>query len=150
VEWNSLIDDHLIHGRAMTNRPLPSSRPSRVLRAAVVVAVVVAWALRLAGVRRVVVEGTSMLPTLAPGDRLLIRRVARPAPGDLVALADPRLPARLLVKRVAVVDGDRVALRGDNPARSTDSRVFGTVPMTSLRGRVVRRYAPAGRRGRVD
>jgi len=120
-----------------------------VLRAAAVLGALITGAVHLSGVRRVVVEGTSMLPTLAPGDRLVLVRCARPAPGDLVAVPDPRDPARVLVKRVAAVDGDRVELRGDNPARSTDSRAFGSVPVAALRGRVVRRYAPAGRRGRV-
>jgi nickel-type superoxide dismutase maturation protease len=129
---------------------LPRAALGRALRAAAVLGSVAAGALALAGARRVVVEGTSMLPTLAPGDRLLVVRSPRPAPGDLVAVPDPRDRSRLLVKRVAVVDGDRVELCGDNPARSTDSRSFGAVPVSALRGRVVRRYAPAGRRGPVS
>ncbi len=121
----------------------------RVLRAVVLAGVVVAGALRLGLVRRVVVEGPSMLPTLAPGDRLLVVRVRRPAVGDVVALSDPRHPRRLLVKRVVSVGHDTVDVRGDNAAWSTDSASFGPVPIRSVRGRVVRRYAPAGHRGPV-
>ncbi len=91
-----------------------------------------------------------MLPTLAPGDRLLVVRTRRPLVGDLVAVPDPRSPRRLLVKRVAARHGGLLELRGENPARSTDSRDFGLVPPGAVWGRVVRRYAPAGRAGRVS
>ena len=42
-----------------------------------------------------------MLPDLAAGDRLLVRRTQRPRRGDVVALRDPRDTGRVLVKRVA-------------------------------------------------
>ena len=49
------------------------------------------------------------------------------------------------MKRVAGVSGGVLDLRGDNSSASTDSRTFGLVPVRSLRGRVVYRYAPAER-----
>jgi type IV secretory pathway protease TraF len=55
----------------------------------------------------------------------------------------------VLVKRIAAVLGDEVALRGDNPGASTDSRHFGAVPTRSVLGRVARRYAPSWRAGAV-
>jgi nickel-type superoxide dismutase maturation protease len=94
-------------------------------------------------VRRVVVEGESMRPALRPGDRLLVLRLGRRLRvGDVIALRDPRLPERVLVKRVAEVraDGGLVVL-GDNPAASTDSRVFGPVPRHLVLGRCVWRHA---------
>lgn len=100
-------------------------------------------------VRRVVVEGESMLPTLEPGDRLLVVRTRHPRVGDLVAVPDPRDPARLLVKRVARRSHGMLELQGDNAPSSTDSRVFGPLPPGAVWGRVVRRYAPAGRAGPV-
>jgi len=100
------------------------------------------------GLRRIVVEGDSMRPTLEPGDRLLLVPCRRPSVGDLVAVPDPR-SGRLLVKRVRAVDGLSVEVVGDNPAASTDSRAFGPVPRRVLRGRVVRRYHPRGRSGPV-
>src|SRR5579872_7127102 len=39
--------------------------------------------------RRVVVEGRSMEPTLAPGDRLLVTRTTHPRAGDVVRRAIP-------------------------------------------------------------
>ena len=107
-------------------------------------------------VRRVVVRGGSMAPTLLDGDRLLVvsppwRAPARTVVGDVVAVPDPRDPGRVLVKRVASVDrsAGTVQVLGDAPDASTDSRDFGPVPLTSLLGRVVHRYGPPGRTGPV-
>ncbi|MGH9127234.1 MAG: S26 family signal peptidase [Acidimicrobiales bacterium] len=101
-------------------------------------------------VSRVAVEGDSMQPALAPGDRLLV--VAWPVvrPGDVVAVEDPR-GGRLLVKRVTAVDRRRrlVSVEGDNREASTDSRVFGPVPNAAIAGKAVYRYAPRPRAGPV-
>ena len=110
---------------------------------------------RLPRARRVVVEGESMLPTLVPGDRLLVvlgggRHRPPPEVGDLVVTADPRDGARVVVKRVAAVDALTAELVGDNPEASTDSRVFGRVSVSALQGRAVYRYAPAGRAGWLE
>ncbi len=112
-----------------------------------------AMAVFLRRIERVEVAGDSMLPTLDPGDRLVVLRGRRPRPGDLVTVPDPRLPDRIVVKRVERVDcdtalGDMVVVRGDNPDASTDSRSFGPVPAASIGGRVVYRYLPVERRGR--
>lgn len=115
--------------------------------AAAVAALAVAAAAAAARPRRVVVRGTSMAPTLEPGDRLVVVRVPKLRPGQVVALRDPRRPDRLLVKRVAGLEGDRVVVWGDNPAESTDSREFGPVGRASVLGAVVHRYGPAGRAG---
>lgn len=113
-----------------------------------------AWLARR--VSRVEVDGDSMRPTLLPGDRLIVVRGRRPRAGDLVTMPDPRDPRRVVVKRVARIDGpvdgpvgrrQTVVVRGDNPGVSTDSRTFGPVPAGSIRGRVVYRYFPDDRRG---
>ena len=97
----------------------------------------------------VLVRGTSMAPALLPGDRLIAVRADRPPRvGDVVLAPDPRWPERELVKRVAAVDGSRIRVRGDNPA-STDSRTFGDVAAEGVRWRIVGRYWPLGRIGRV-
>ena len=54
-----------------------------------------------------------------------------------------------MVKRAVAVGGDGVLLLGDNPDQSTDSRHFGRVPVTSVRGKAVYRYAPPARAGRL-
>jgi len=101
-------------------------------------------------VPRVAVEGDSMQPTLAAGDRLLLLRWPVVRPGDLVAVRDPR-DGRLLVKRVTAVDRGRrhVTVEGDNREASTDSRVFGPVPNAAIAGKAVYRYAPSARAGPV-
>jgi inner membrane protease subunit 1 len=105
---------------------------------------------------RVAVDGNSMEPTLLDGDRLLVLSrswgpPARLAVGDIVAVPDPRLTGRVLVKRVASIDrAERtVVVLGDAPDASTDSRHFGPVPVASVLGRVIHRYGPPGRSGPV-
>ena len=104
-------------------------------------------------VRRVAVQGDSMRPGLEAGDRRLVVGFPRPRPrpGDVVAVVDPRDGARVMVKRVASVDsGDgRVTVVGDNPDASTDSRTFGPVDPRLVLGRVIYRYLPEERRGRL-
>ena len=95
--------------------------------------------------RRLVVQGDSMMPTLADGDRLLVRRTRRVRVGDLAVVPDPREHTRLVVKRVAAVHPGSVTVVGDNLGASTDSRTFGPVALSQVAGKVVRRYGPAGR-----
>ncbi len=100
-------------------------------------------------IRRVEVAGDSMLPALRPGDRLLVVRRRRIRPGDVVAVTDPGLASRTLVKRVAGAGPAGITVLGDNAAASTDSRTLGPVPPSAIRGRVFYRYFPASRRGRL-
>ena len=100
-------------------------------------------------VRRVEVVGDSMLPTLRPGDRLLVLRPAPARPGDVVAVTDPRLATRTMVKRVAARGPEGVTVLGDNAIGSTDSRQLGPLAPAAIRGRAFYRYFPSDRRGRV-
>jgi len=100
--------------------------------------------------RRVAVAGSSMEPALRDGDWLLalpLRRV--PRVGEVVLARDPRVPERLLLKRVAAVGDGGCTLLGDHPEASTDSRQFGPVPLGDVVARAVFRYAPLGRLGKV-
>ena len=90
-----------------------------------------------------------MAPTLAAGDRVLIVPCRRLRIGHVVALRDPRLPGRVVVKRIVSVTHRDVEVAGDNPGRSTDSRTFGPVPKSLVVGRVRYRYGPPGRVGRI-
>jgi len=94
------------------------------------------------------VRGRSMATSLVPGDRLLVARLPARV-GDLVLARDPREPRRELIKRVAAIDARGVLLRGDNPAASTDARTFGALPAGAIAWRVVGRYWPPDRIGRV-
>jgi nickel-type superoxide dismutase maturation protease len=95
------------------------------------------------------VRGRSMAPTLLPGDRLLIARLA-PRVGDVVVAADPRDSRRELIKRVARTDASGVHLSGDNRAFSTDTRAFGALPRDAVTMRAVFRYWPRSRIGRIS
>ena len=93
-----------------------------------------------------------MVPTLLPGDRVLVWRGLGPLRppirmGDLVAVVDPRDSDRVMVKRVTGRAGRDVIVGGDNEAASTDSRHFGPVSAAAIRGRVIYRYFPEERRG---
>jgi nickel-type superoxide dismutase maturation protease len=91
---------------------------------------------------RVVVEGPSMLPELAPGDRLIALRTPVLERGDLVAVRDPEERERILVKRVRRLHATTVEVVGDNAAASRDSRQFGPVARSDVLGRIVYRYHP--------
>jgi len=120
------------------------------------------------------VRGASMEPTLRHGDRVLVRRVREGGvrTGDIVVVerfGSDDQPRRVwVVKRAAAVAGDPVpgsvahaagvapgtavptgslVVLGDNPAHSTDSRVWGYLPTDRLLG-VVRRRMGAGERDR--
>jgi nickel-type superoxide dismutase maturation protease len=101
------------------------------------------------------VQGGSMAPTLLPGEWLIVERRSfsrrPPRVGEVVLAVDPREPDRELIKRVASVDTTTgtVELRGDAPDASTDSRAFGELPLTAIQWRVVARYWPARRWGRI-
>ena len=95
------------------------------------------------------VRGRSMLPTLRPGDRLLVARIGRPRPADVVLATDPRDQRREMIKRVAGIDASGVHLRGDNPAASTDARAFGAVSAARIQWRAVLRYWPPDRIGPI-
>ena len=138
-----------------------------------VLAILSVWALAWAVTRWVAVpfavDGTSMSPTLRDGDRVLVLIASlshdEPAVGDVVLLLGPG--DEYLVKRVAPrealgpqppapalardspLEPDYVVL-GDNPAASRDSRSFGPVPRHRIRGRLLWRYWPPSRIGRIE
>jgi signal peptidase I len=143
-----------------------------VTRALIVIAcligAVIAAAVFLLDARTFKLTAASMEPTLhcarpAPlcrastADRVLALKyvLVSPARGDLVVFHAPLearaacglAPGAVLIKRITRVVNGRYFLRGDNPRASCDSRVWGTIPRSSLIGRVVATYWPPGRVG---
>jgi nickel-type superoxide dismutase maturation protease len=97
-------------------------------------------------VRRVMIQGPSMVPTLAPGEVVTaVHRWRRVRVGDVVVVRDPRVPTRWIVKRCVARRGRLLDLRGDNAAASTDSRDFGLVDVGEVRYVVVGSPTPAPR-----
>lgn len=106
---------------------------------------------------RVEIVGSSMRPTLEPGEWALAVAVASYRRGEVVVLEHPERPGFELVKRIIavpgdlapdgrVLDADRFWLEGDSADASTDSRTFGTVARANLVGRVRLVYHPFERR----
>lgn len=92
------------------------------------------------------VTGRSMRPTLAEGDRLLVRwGVPAAAPGRLVVV---RLPGGrpVSVKRLVRREPEGWWVERDNPAEGVDSWAVGAVPPEDLLGVVVARVWPWWRR----
>ena len=89
--------------------------------------------------RAVLVEGPSMLPTLQPGDCLVVRRPRRVRAGSVVVARFPAQPELLVVKRAVRPDGDLWWVEGDNPAVTDDSRRYGPAEVLGV---VVWRYWP--------
>lgn len=83
-------------------------------------------------VRRVLVRGPSMAPTLADGDVVLAGFHRRPARGDVVLVRFAGRPGRLSVKRAAHPDGTGWHVLGDFAEASTDSRTLGPAQVVAV------------------
>ena len=90
-----------------------------------------------------IVRGDSMRPTLAPGDRLLVRHRRPPRPGRIVVarFAD----GTVAVKRAVEQRPGGWWLLSDNAADGVDSRHRGVVPDDDVVGVVVARSWPRPR-----
>ena len=87
------------------------------------------------------IEGDSMSPTLQAGQVVLAlsSRWVRVRPGRIVAFERGRT---LFIKRALTQESDGWFVVGDQPARSTDSRRFGPVPVSAIRAVAVIRLRP--------
>jgi nickel-type superoxide dismutase maturation protease len=106
---------------------------------------------------RVEIAGSSMEPSLRPGDWALAVPARRLRPGNVVVVQHPLRPGLEIVKRIVAGPGDvapdgRVLtaaqwwVEGDDSAASTDSRQFGPVHRESIRAVIRAIYWPADRR----
>jgi phage repressor protein C with HTH and peptisase S24 domain len=83
-----------------------------------------------------IIEGLSMLPSYAPGERVVVKYNAQFAEGDVV-LVD--FETRVDIKRVKKVELDQVFIEGDNQAVSVDSRQYGSVKRDRVIAKVIYR-----------
>jgi nickel-type superoxide dismutase maturation protease len=96
---------------------------------------------------RVVVSGDSMLPTLRPGDCLLVSARAGISVGAVVVARRPNVDGLLLVKRAIRREDDGWWVLSDNGAAGLDdSRAFGVLRDEFVVGKVLFRYYPWRRR----
>jgi signal peptidase I len=94
-------------------------------------------------VRRVRIEGVSMVPTYGPGEYVWVRRMWRPpAIGTVVVARDPEVANREVVKRVAAQRSGYVTLRGDNAEVSRDSRDYGEIAIKDVKWQVIPQRRP--------
>jgi phage repressor protein C with HTH and peptisase S24 domain len=89
--------------------------------------------------RMAVVSGLSMIPTLAPGERLLVRLDGPIVLGDIVVFERAN---QLDLKRILQIEADGVFVQGDNDQVSTDSRTYGLIPHDDVLGSVTYRLWP--------
>jgi phage repressor protein C with HTH and peptisase S24 domain len=88
------------------------------------------------------VIGNSMLPTLTPGDFLVIKIGGNIQIGDLVAFKQGEVVGQLLIKRVVDLRDAAYWVSGDNVKESDDSRKFGWVESNQIIGKVIFKYWP--------
>lgn len=86
-----------------------------------------------------VVSGLSMIPTLAPGERLLVRLDGPIVLGDIVVF---KRATQFDVKRVLHIEAEGVFVQGDNELVSTDSRSYGLIPFDDVLGAASYRLWP--------
>lgn len=83
------------------------------------------------------VRGHSMLPSLEHGDIVWATGLSSPQslqPGQVVVIRHEGIE---IIKRVVEVENGEIIVQGDNAADSTDSRQFGPLPLSAVRGKVI-------------
>ena len=104
--------------------------------------------MRIFGYEIVKVSGNSMLPSFAPGDRILIKyRASDMQPiyaGDVVLI---EREGELMLKRIVRYEigghtgQGMVTVEGDNKEESIDSRHWGAIPSRFVKGKVIRKLS---------
>lgn len=80
------------------------------------------------------ITGNSMAPTLKPGKIILVSKwLYTPKVNDIVMIRHQGLDK---VKRIQTVSTHFIKVIGDNTEESTDSRHFGSIPLTTVVGKV--------------
>ena len=103
--------------------------------------------MRIFGFEVVQVSGNSMLPTFAPGDRILIKhRNSDLEPIYTGAVVLIEREGELMLKRITRYEigghtgQGMVSVEGDNKEESIDSRHWGAVPSRFVKARVIYKF----------
>lgn len=85
--------------------------------------------------KRFTIHGNSMLPTLTPGQDVLVWCwLNKYQAGDVVAV---KVNGKDMVKRIQKTDDRRIFVMGDNEKMSTDSRKFGWIDKKDIIGKLI-------------
>lgn len=107
--------DRLVDGGSRKVTATATRRAAREVVETILIAVVLAFAVRGFVVETFVVLGPSMEPTLHELERLFVNkilyRVQAPERGDIVVFAYPRDPSRDFIKRVIALPGETIEIR---------------------------------------
>jgi signal peptidase I len=108
------VRTYVIHKRA--KKPRTALRVTLEVAAIVVVAFAAAMVIQAFVVKPFTIHQTSMRPTLADGDRVLLNRLSYsfrdPEAGDVIVFHSPLDAGEDLVKRIVAVGGDTVLITG--------------------------------------
>ena len=85
-------------------------------------------------IQRFTVYENSMLPTLAPGDDVLVFHWLRGGIGDIIVA---QYQNKIIIKRINSIENGQDFLIGDNPNESIDSRRFGPISQKDITGKVI-------------
>lgn len=79
--------------------------------------IIVLALIRIAMVKPYEIDSNSMEPTLMPGDRVLVNKIAykfwAPNRGDVIVFQYPKDPERVFIKRVIGLEGERVEIQNN-------------------------------------
>lgn len=91
-------------------------------------------------IKKYIIKGKSMSPTLNPGDIVLASSLPYlfrgPNINEVIVCWEPR-SRKILVKRIIKLDKDAYFITGDNPEESTDSNSFGPIMRRDIIGKVI-------------
>lgn len=95
--------------------------------------------MRALPIQKFTIHGSSMFPTLKPGQDVLVFHWAyiftEPKKGDIVVI---KKNDTAIVKRIGQITSDRnIFVQGDNADESTDSRSFGPIDKSEIIGKVI-------------
>lgn len=95
------------------------------------------------------VYGDSMEPTLLRGEKLVGISHLRLRTGDIVVF-EGGIGVNKLIKRIKLIEGNKVIVEGDNRIHSTDSRQFGPIDKSQIKFKIIYRYFPLERSGFIS
>ncbi len=80
-----------------------------------------------------------MEPVLSSGDTILVNRLSKGKPGDIIVLKNPEKNSKekYLVKQVAELKEKEIFVVGLNKEKSIDSRKFGWIQRNNIIGKMI-------------